>query len=162
MSLSSPHPLISTCGSNIYEINKSIVQLKMLSGRYRTDKLLSYFMSSDSPTCQLSCDSPASVGDLPHLLVSCSSLAYRREVLFEYWDNLAQQNPVISCVISTIKIAPDDTVVQFLLDCTAIPEVSALAETYGNQILSIFFKMTRTFCYSIHRERLKLLNRWSF
>ena len=33
MSLDAPHPILTTCGSNPYEINKSICQLKFLSGR---------------------------------------------------------------------------------------------------------------------------------
>ena len=64
MSLSIPHPLITTCGSNPYEINKGIVQLKFLSGRYRTDRLLSHFQPSSPKTCQLSCDRPDATGDL--------------------------------------------------------------------------------------------------
>ena len=39
MSLTRPHPIWSTCGSNPYEINKAVVQARMLSGRYVTDQL---------------------------------------------------------------------------------------------------------------------------
>ena len=40
MSLLQPHPLYSTCGDNSFEVSKALVQARMLSGRYRTDKLL--------------------------------------------------------------------------------------------------------------------------
>ena len=43
MSLLVPHPIWSTCGSNPYEISKAIIQAKMLSGRYRSDRLLRHF-----------------------------------------------------------------------------------------------------------------------
>ena len=39
LSLTKPHPLWSTCGSNPYEIHKAVVQARMLSGKYITDKL---------------------------------------------------------------------------------------------------------------------------
>ena len=160
MSLSIPHPLITTCGSNPYEINKAVIQLKFLSGRYRTDKLLAHFHKSNSPTCQLSCDMPDAPGDLQHLLVQCSALSSRRDVLFEYWDVLASTNPVCTTLVKSIKQGSEEMFVQFLLDCTVVPEVSQLTEDSRADVLSTLFKMTRTYCYSIHRERLKLLNRW--
>ena len=52
--------------------------------------------------------------------------------------------------------------VQFLLDCRVIPEVAALVMEHGDAILAPLYKMTRTFCYSIHMERLKILNRWNY
>ena len=162
MSLSSPHPLITSCGSNPYEINKSIIQLKMLSGRYRCDKLLSNFHPSNSPKCQLSCDSPDSFGDLPHLLIHCSSLATRRSVLYEYWDSIASKHPACSLIVTNMKLAPESILVQFILDCSVIPEVATLADLHGDVVLATLFRLTRTFCYSIHRERLKILNRWRF
>ena len=95
-----------------------------------------------------------------HLLVHCSALSSRRDVLFEYWDVLASTNPVCTTLVAFIKQAPEGTFLQFLLDCTAVPEVAQLTGESGAEVLSTLFKMTRTYCYSIHRERLKLLNRW--
>ena len=160
MSLSTPHPLITSCGSNPYEINKAVIQLKLLSGRYRTDKLLAHFHKSNSPTCQLSCNTPDALGDVQHLLVHCSALSSRRDVLFEYWDVLASTNPVCTTLVNSIKQGPEENFMQFLLDCTALPVVAQLAGEFGPEVLSTLFKMTHTYCYSIHRERLKLLNRW--
>ena len=160
MSLSKIHPLIATCGTNPYEVNKSIIQLKMLSGRYRSDALLSHFHTSNLPQCQLSCDSPDAVGDLTHLLVQCSTLASRRIILFEYWEHLAASNPVCLDLIEKMKVAPPLTLTQFLIDCSVMPEVLSLIDSHGEHVLPTLFKMTRTFCYSIHRERLKHLNRW--
>ena len=132
----------------------------MLSGRYRSDSLLSNFHPSNSPKCQLACDSPDSLGDLPHLLLHCSSLAYRRTVLFDYWKSLAAKNPECSSLVNSMISAAAEIQIQFILDCSAIPEVASLALIHGDQPLALLYKMTRTFCYSIHRERLKLLNRW--
>ena len=162
MSLSTPHPLLTSCGSNSYEINKTIIQLKFLSGRYRCDKLLSYFKPSNLPTCQLNCDNPAAVGDIRHLLIDCSSLATRRNFLYHYWDSIASYNPVVSDLVTTVRLGDADQLLQFLLDCSSLPQVAELCEAYGKGVYFPLFKMSRTFCYSIHRERLKQLNRWSY
>ena len=87
MSLDRPHPLWTTCGANIYESNKAFIQAKFLFGRFRTEKLLSKFSSSNSAFCQLHVHQPE-VSDLEHLLVHCPVLAERRALLFEFWDAL--------------------------------------------------------------------------
>ena len=48
MSLTVPHPLWTTCEGNPFEIAKAIVQAKLLSGRYRTDKLLKHFSKNNT------------------------------------------------------------------------------------------------------------------
>ena len=50
MSLVKPHPLWTTCGANSYETNKACIQAKYLSGRFRTDKLLSHFSKKTPST----------------------------------------------------------------------------------------------------------------
>ena len=42
MSLTKPHPLWSTVGSNPHEVTKAIQQARFLSGRYRTETLMSH------------------------------------------------------------------------------------------------------------------------
>ena len=160
MSLSTPHPIITSCGSNPYEINKAIIQLKLLSGRYRSDSLLSHFQPSNQPTCQLKCDKPEAKGDVHHLLLVCSALTTRRSVLFEFWDSISSKHPACSPIVNTFRSGPQAQLLQFLLDCSALPAVRHLAKIHREDIYILFYKMTRTFCYSIHRERLKLLNRW--
>ena len=93
-------------------------------------------------------------------LVHCFSLAQRREVLFEYWDTISAKDDVCGYIITNIKLAPTEVFVQFLLDCSALPEVASLAAIHGNHLLATLFKLTRTYCYSIHRERMKILNLW--
>ena len=162
MSLSTPHPIITSCGSNPYEINKAVIQLKLLSGRYRSDTLLSHFHPSNSRTCQLNCDQPDAIGDVHHFLINCSALASRRSLLFEYWDTIAFNYPVCSPIISSIKLGPEKLLLQFFLDSSCFPEIIRLAQTHGKDLYNPLFKMSRTFCYSMHRERLKILNRWRF
>ena len=48
-----------------------------------------------------------------------------------------------------------------LLDCSIIPEVIASAQNEGSNVLNMLFRLTRTWVYSLHKERMKLLGRWN-
>ena len=66
MSLNCPHPIYQTCGSNSYEICKAIVQAKMVSGRYRTDRLVRHFYPDSDGNCSIC---PENVpGTIEHIL----------------------------------------------------------------------------------------------
>ena len=159
MSLSSPHPLWSSCGDNSYELNKACTQAKYLSGRFRTDKLLSSFSGENSPFCQLHPDTHTE-GDLLHQLVLCPSLASRRVVLFEYWDNISASSPPCKEILVKMKTTNPENFLQFVLDCSAVPDVIAAVQAHGKSIYNILYKATRTYCYSLYRARLKLQNQW--
>ena len=51
MSLTSPHPILTTAGSNSYQTAMSTVQALMLSGRYRTELLCSKWSPQSSGSC---------------------------------------------------------------------------------------------------------------
>ena len=53
MSLSKPHPLWTTASSNPYEVNKAVVQARMLSGRYRTESLSRFWSNNPNGYCLL-------------------------------------------------------------------------------------------------------------
>ena len=72
LSLKKTHPIWTTCGNNSYEVSKAIIQARLLSGRYRSDELLSHFLPGNSPTCSI-CTSQ-SVGSIEHLLLECPAL----------------------------------------------------------------------------------------
>ena len=71
MSLHSPHPLWLTAGSNPYEENKTTVQARMLSGRYRTEALCSHWSSNTEGLC---------------LLTSCTHLTTLRTLVTSCWN----------------------------------------------------------------------------
>ena len=77
-SLSRPHPIIWTPGPNSHEVSKAVVQLKMLSGRYRTAMLTRHWSSNRSgcfpaPGC-------STLETLEHILVSCSYYSQTSDV----------------------------------------------------------------------------------
>ena len=136
------------------------IQAKYLSGRFRTDKLLSHFSKKNSVFCQLHPDQPM-VGDLEHHLVSCPALEERRALIFEYWDTITATSLPARSIINTFKLAPLKIFMQFILDCSVLPEVISAEQKYGKAILNLLFKATRTYCYSMYRERMKRLDMWS-
>ena len=48
MSFSKPHQLWTTCGSNPFEIQIAVIQARILSGRYVTDKLARHWTENKS------------------------------------------------------------------------------------------------------------------
>ena len=157
MSLLRPHPILSTAAHS-YDTNKMIVQLRMLSGRYRVGSLLKHFSPSNTGICEL-CGTEEE--DLQHMLIRCPNLQDRRRLLIEYSRSVLLQSPTCTLILEDIlSSSSQDTQVQFLLDCSALPDVIRAAQ-HDNTVLPLLFKISRTWCYSMHRTRLKLLNRWS-
>ena len=116
MSLLSPHPLWSTCGSNPYEICKAIVQAKMLSGRYRTDQLLRHFIKTDG-ACSICNDN--TLGSIKHLLLLCPALNETRARLMKNLDDETTISESTKHLIKTTFEANHETI-QMLVDCSVL------------------------------------------
>ena len=128
MSLLKPHPIWTTCGANSYETNKGCIQAKYLSGRFRTDKLLSHFSSKNSLHCQLHPEQPV-VGDLQHHLVLCPAL----QLLFDYWDSLTSSSEPCKNIIRKYKSASLRLFMQFILEFSVFPEIIEATQNYGGK-----------------------------
>ena len=162
MSLLKPHPIYLAAGSSPYEISKSTVQAKMLSGRYRTGKLCRHWSTNTKGFCLApTCTDLEILEDLTHILAKCEALASTRSKLLTF--SLIQARPFppeVFSLVTTFCNPSHPYFVSFLLDCSHFPEVISLVQCHGQDILSILLHITRTWCYSLHRERLVLLNRW--
>ena len=156
MSLTKPHPIWTTCGNNTYDICKAIVQVRMLSGRFRTERLLRHFTDNKDGVCQI-CSSN-SVGSIEHILLGCPSLNIFRLKLLRTLDQQDYYESSKSFIKKTIS-GGSALAVQLLLDCSSIPEVISMRQTFGEIILEDLFKFSRSWCYTINRERLRLLGR---
>ena len=118
MSLSRPHPILDTC-PNPYELNKTTVQLKMLSGRYRVGSLTRHFSADSNGLCEL-CGTE--VEDLVHLLVPrCPLLVDRREALLDFSFSIARKSPLCLPILNTALAGSQEAWVQFVLDCSTSP-----------------------------------------
>ena len=155
MSLTKAHPIWTTCLSNPFEVNKAVVQARMLSGRYRTQKLRSHFSKQEDSSCKVCLSGDPET--LSHILLECRNLESARTNVIHSW--LKTDQPAI--VNMALESLSDDMTEQFLLDCSVIPSIIAITQTFDkNIVLSALFKLTRAFCYSLHKERHKLLGLW--
>ena len=162
MSLSKPHPLFTTAGSSPYEVTKSGVQALFLSGRYRTELLSRYWSSNPEGFCLCpSCDGHQVKEDIEHILLYCPSLSPSRQRLYNFTSSYARSVPAICETILTLSRPTHPLFSQFLLDCSVIPCVISLVQQLGDDVLHHMFKISRTWCYSLHRERLRILGRWT-
>ena len=156
-SLNSPHPIAWTAGSNPHEVTKAVVQAKMLSGRYRTAVLTSHWTNKSSQCPAPNCGYPEET--LAHILVFCPYYSETREKLVRLWLNA---DPKVRLLALSILIGPPECLIAFILDASNHPHVINLMNSSGSEALRIIFYLTRTWCYSIHRERLKLLKIYNF
>ena len=157
-SLIHPHPIIWTPRANPHEVSKALIQLKMLSGRYRIAALTKHW-SSDKSGC---CPAPEcpETETLQHLLLDCHFYNQTRLKLRRLWESTS--NPTLLMLLLEILGSSPTTQVQFILDASVNPKVILLVQNYGQDILLPLFHLTRTWCYTLHRERMKLLGAFSF
>ena len=160
-SLSRPHPIWSSAGSNPYEVEKACCQAKMLSGRYRTCWLTRHWSGDSSGYCSLpTCRLNPIYGTLQHMLRDCEDLQPARQRVFSLWADYLRDRPLLLPLVQ--KYCQDaDNFVQFLIDCTVLPDVIALRQLHGNWVHDSLLYLTRTFCFSVHKARLKILRKWN-
>ena len=100
------------------------------------------------------------VESIEHILISCPAYSAVRDRLKLLW--LSSTDATIREIVSKAMCDPPQMLLQFLLDCSVIPTVISAAQCYGQGVYDTLFYLTRTWCFSVHRERLKVLNRWNF
>ena len=161
MSLSRPHHIFLSAGSSPYEVVKAGVQATFLSGRYKTERLCRHWSENKEGLCMLpSCLGKHLIEDERHILLECGFLATTRIRLSQFTINHIKKFPIIKDILLNFTNPENPRYCQFLIDCSSIPEVITLSQKYGQTSLNQLFKVTRTWCYSLHRERLKALGRW--
>ena len=157
-SLANPHPLLTTPGSTPNEVSKAIVQCKMKSGRYKTSLLTRHWSPSNpngyclAPTCS---ETPET---LEHLLLHCPHYSNTRVKLIDLWTRPSINSVVLPLIISLLSGSPQQ-LLGFILDPSTHYQVIFLCQTHDRTLQNIFFHLTRSWCFAIHVERLKLLQK---
>ena len=164
-SLSRPHPVWSTAGNNPYEVEKATIQARLLSGRYRTCWLSRHWSSDPTgscslPHCWLNGPTP---GTLPHLLLYCEDLLPARVRIASLWTKTLSEKPTLIPIVEKYFSLCQDQhlVLQFLLDCSVLPDVIKAQQVEGSWVLDTLFYLTRSFCFSVHKARLRILGKWN-
>ena len=160
-SLTTPHPLWKATGSNSFEVNRSTILARMISGRYRTEALTRFWTDNRqgfclAPTCN------GVVGDLEHLLLHCPALHTARQNLLQMWLTKAAVIPALHCYVVKLLSSPPSLIMSFILDPTSLPPIITMYQNIGTMVLDIIFYMTRTFAYGLHRKKLITIGKWPY
>ena len=159
MGLTRCHPIFWTCGSSPWETDKAITQARLLSGRYRVDALSGHWVPSNRegmctlPQCWMTDD--AHKGTIESFLLFCPSLSNCRASLTLFKADFLAANPdLLPLVTECVTSNP----MQFWLDCSTMPPVISAVQLGGQDLLHPLFKLTRNYCQSLHKERVRLLD----
>jgi hypothetical protein len=80
-----------------------------------------------------------------HILSSCSGLASIREKLVRFTlDYCTNSAPVLNDLVTSLCKPQNPNFIQFLLDCSCLPEVISAAQVYGDGVLAHLFRISRT------------------
>ena len=158
MGLTRCHPIFSTCGSSPWETERAITQGRLLSGRYRVDSLSGHWVPWNRegmctlPQCWMTPN--AHEGTIESFLLSCPSLSSSRALLSKFKADFLAANPDIATLVTECMMTNP---VQFWLDCSTMPQVIGAVQLGGQGLLRPLFKLTRNYCHTLHKERVKLL-----
>ena len=162
-SLRHPHPLWTTCNNNSFEVNKSVVVARLLSGRYLSDWHCRHWSTENSAGICVLCPDKNTPGTMEHMLVACSALEDKRTLLRKHIHEQTEDNLELRAVITAemSSTASTSNTVQFLLDPSVVLRVQD--SVHNNKFtLQEVFAITRTYCYALHRRRLQMIGRFNF
>ena len=158
-SLSRPHNIWTSAGSNPFECSKSTVLAKMISGRYRTETLSRHWTTNKggfckAPTCH------QTPGDLEHLLIVCPALEHVRSRLCRMMLDRTVQYPRLHAIIQQVLLSCAKVRTQFILEPMALAQVVTLYQDYGQPLVDLISYITRTYAFYIHREKHLIMGTW--
>ena len=159
-SLQKTHTIWTSAGSNPFECHKAVVLARMISGRYRTEKLARHWSSTNRDRyCSLeSCDNI--VGSLEHMLIICPGLETVRDRMKRmYIEKTALLVPLQRTVLELLESSPEAQL-QLILEPMAFVILMSMSRLYGPTVSNILYYCSRTYVYYIQREKAKLLNQW--
>ena len=147
MSLSTPHSIWMSANSP-FEVCKAVISARMLSDRYRTDKLMSKW-STDNPSgvCRLpGCE--VRVGDLQHILLECPALSVARKKAIDHWSAFLVSRPWLLPIVAHHTLgAPEAPVIE--------------SNKVNSNIVPNCFYLARTWNFGIHLTRDKICKLWN-
>ena len=155
-------PLISVFSApdgNPYQARAARIQALVLSGRYRTERLFRFWSSNKNGFCLLLlCNNLQLFEDIEHFIVRCTALTEVRRRLFRYTEEYVREKPVLKQLCDAYLQPANPTLyIQFLLDCSVLPLVISAVQLHGQDVHFHLFRISRTWCRSLHVARLKLL-----
>ena len=161
-SLPKPHPMLSYSFGNSLDARALTIQLMLLSGRYRTEKLRRHWSSNKMGYCVYpSCTNLKQIDDEEHFLLYCPALNCERRRLCSKIFSYSCDKPVLSNLLTKYLYGDDDLLkMQFLLDASTLPDIISASQLHGISILAECAKIGRLWCWCMHATRLRTLKMW--
>ena len=147
--LDSAHPIWVAAGRDSVATSRAVIVMWLLLGCYNTGERLFKFKKAKSPVCVL-CSHNNEVGpsdDRVHFLLSCPALSEIRESFLCQFVSLS---PMLTKYIEVSK-----NFLLCLLDPLSPRVPQDLRESWISE--SEVYKVSRNFCYSMHRRRTKMI-----
>ena len=163
LSLSRPHMLLISAGNKTYEVAKARVQLLFLANQYPSNASTRHWSPANPHgLCTFSPCLDLKVKETrEHILLGCPAYHTIRGQLFLML--LSTKSPAAHQVITRILFSYSTRkLMQLLLDCSVLPEVIKAAQIHGVHVYYDLFYLSRSWCFSLHRARLKRLGKWNF
>ena len=159
MSLTTPHPMFVSCGTNPFETNKSICQAALISGRFKTDYLSRHWVKENPEGYCILCSHLKLHDTVEHFLVSCSSLSQTREKVITYWKSYSSKDDILRNLLAMKLSSHIPTLVQFLIDPSAD---SDCIKGVQQQVIKThdLYRLTRTWCYALQRMKQQLTGKF--
>ena len=158
MSLTKTHVLWSSAKHSPYKVSMAMIQAQLLSGRYRLGSLTRHWKTNYDGHCLLSTECADSLEDIVHFLQLCPGLDTTRKELRKFTELYASNlNDLPSSLLLKLASIDNPSFCQFMLDCSAMPEVISLCQQSSDDILGHYFNVTRIWIFKLHRERQKHL-----
>ena len=160
MSLSTTHPIFTTCGTSPYEVSKAVIQARWLSGRARVESLTRHWDTTNKQgICPLCSMVEPAVGTIEHFLLSggCPALVEARLSMIAFFQAYMVPRPYLFQIFQSQWGEDDSLTMQFLLDCSVIPEVIKISQESENPVMRDIFYLTRSYVFKIYVTRRRLL-----
>ena len=94
--------------------------------------------------------------------LECLDLQPAKQRVLSLWaDHMQEKSNLMPIIMKYSNNHDSSLFIQFLLDCTVLADVRELKKQLGDWVYDSLLYLTRTFCFSIHKSRLKLLGKWN-
>jgi hypothetical protein len=99
------------------------------------------------------------VGTIEHFLLSggCPALVEARLSMIAFFQAYMVPRPYLFQIFQSQWGEDDSLTMQFLLDCSVIPEVIKISQESENPVMRDIFYLTRSYVFKIYVTRRRLL-----
>ena len=139
-------------------MDKSVVQARMLSGRYWSLQLRCHWTQNRLGICEVEpCHSLEIPGSLSHQLLDSEALSNSRRAVLNLWQRQFEFSPFILKNFKKYTVDHPELSLQLILDPSVLPELIELLQQKDEESLNTIIQLTHTFCFSLYKAKLQLL-----